>query len=127
MRRAIGYYEQQLTLTRARGNRAGEGHILGDLGGAYKDLGEPQRAMADHEQALDLLRALDDRRGVGHVLNNLGLAWAALGAKRRAIGYYEQALEIAGARGSARRGGGPGQPGECVGGPGGGATGHRLP
>ena len=72
------------------GDRRGEGNSLGNLGIAYRQLGEERRAIEYHEQALVISREIDDRRGEGADLGSLGTAYLALGEERRAIEHYEQ-------------------------------------
>ena len=45
-RRAIGYFEQALSIYREIGNRLGEENALGNLGGAHLDLGAAARQSA---------------------------------------------------------------------------------
>ena len=71
------------------------GAILGNLGLAYSDLGQVERAIDYYEQALAIAKEIGDRRGEGAWLGNLGLAYSDLGQVERAIDYYEQALAIA--------------------------------
>jgi len=94
-REAVRLLGWAVEAARAVGDRRGEGNHLGNLGGAYADLGEVRRAIEYYEQALVIAREIGDRRGEGNQLGNLGLAYAALGEVRRAIGCYEQALAIA--------------------------------
>ena len=77
------------------GDRRREGSHLGNLGNAYRDLGDARRAIEYYEEALVISREIEDRRMEGAGLGNLGLAYAALGEVRRAIEYYEQALTVA--------------------------------
>jgi tetratricopeptide (TPR) repeat protein len=93
--KAIGYYEQQLVITREIGDRRGEGNALGHLGLAYADLGDVEKAIGYYEQALVIHREIGDRRGEGSDLGNLGTAYRRLGDVEKAIGYYKQALVIA--------------------------------
>jgi tetratricopeptide (TPR) repeat protein len=97
-----GYAEEAVQLlrwaveaARAVGNRRGESTGLGNLGLAYADLGDMQRAIKCHEQALEIDRDIRDRRGESADLGNLGSTYHRLGEMWRAIEYYEQALEIA--------------------------------
>ncbi|MGB2727756.1 MAG: tetratricopeptide repeat protein [Halobacteriota archaeon] len=71
------------------------GAILGNLGLAYSNLGEVERAIEYYEQALAIHREIGDRRGEGADLGNFGTAYYAQGQVERAIDYYEQALAIA--------------------------------
>ena len=73
-RRAIGYQEQALAISREIGDRHGEGLSLSNLGTTYSDLGQVEQAIEHYEQALAIARETGDRRGQGHRLANLGLA-----------------------------------------------------
>jgi tetratricopeptide (TPR) repeat protein len=96
-----GYYAQAVTLlalaanaAEHEGNRSGQGAHLGNLGNAYRNLGQMERAIEHYEQALAIARAIGDKRGEGNALGSLGLAYTALGQVERAIEHYEQALAI---------------------------------
>jgi len=71
------------------------GAHLGNLGIAYRNLGDARKAIEFHEQYLAIAREIGDRRGEGSVLGNLGAAYADLGDARKAIEFYEQNLAIA--------------------------------
>ena len=58
MQKAIGYYEQALTIAKEIGDRRGEGNHLGNLGSAYYSLGEVQKAREYLEQALAIFEAI---------------------------------------------------------------------
>jgi len=92
--KAIGYYEQQLAISRETGDHQGTGSALGNLGLAYVDLGEVEKAIGYCEQQLVIVREIRDRRGEGNALGNLGVAYKNLGETEKAIGYYEQQLII---------------------------------
>ncbi len=68
---------------------------VGNLGSAYKNIGQVQRAISCHEQALALSRQRKDRQAEGVWLGNLGNCYADLGQTARAIEYHEQVLAIA--------------------------------
>jgi len=68
--------------------------VLGNLGLAYSDLGQVEKAIEYHEQALVISKEIGDRRGEGNHLGNLGLANSDLGQVEKAIEYYEQTLVI---------------------------------
>ncbi len=68
---------------------------LGNLGSAYRVLGEVQRAIEYFEQALTIARKTGYRRGEGTTLEDLGNVYRELGDVQRAIECYEQALAIA--------------------------------
>ena len=91
----IPILEAAAAAARGIGDRGGEGAHLGNLGSAYLDLGEVQRAIEYYGQALAIAREIGHRQAEGNHLGNLGSAYYLLGETRRAIEYYEQALAIA--------------------------------
>ena len=68
--------------------------VLGNLGNAYRDRGQVDKAIYYYEQALVIAKEIGYRRGEGSQLGNLGLAYSHLGQVEKAIDYYEQALVI---------------------------------
>jgi tetratricopeptide (TPR) repeat protein len=86
----------ELGLSAAKGtkDRRSEGSWLGNLGNAYRALGQVEKAIGYYEQALEIAREIGDRRGEGNRLGSLGIAYSALGQVEKAIAYQEQALEI---------------------------------
>ncbi|MDD4651114.1 MAG: tetratricopeptide repeat protein [Methanothrix sp.] len=91
----ISWLKCSLSACQIQCDRQGEGVNLGNLGIAYKNLGDARHAIEYYEQALAIAREIGDRRGEGNALGNLGNAYAALGDARHAIEYYEQHLVIA--------------------------------
>ena len=67
---------------------------VGNLGTAYRNIGQIPKAIACYEQALAWAREAKDKPGEGAWLGNLGNCYANLGQTRRAIEFYEQALAI---------------------------------
>ena len=94
-RELIRWLEAGLAAARRLGDRRVEGAHLGNLGTAYKKLGEYSHAIKYYEQVLKIAREIGDRRGEGNSLGNLGVAYKSLGEYRRAVEYYEQHLPIA--------------------------------
>ncbi len=72
---------------------AGRGTALGNLGAAYANLGELDKAIEHYQQRLKIAREIGDRRGEGTALGNLGLAYADLGELDKAIEHHQQALQ----------------------------------
>jgi tetratricopeptide (TPR) repeat protein len=91
----IQWFETMLAAARALNRRDAEGKSLGNLGIAYRKLGEIRRAIKFYEQSLAITRETGDRGGEGKALGNLGIAYADLGKTRRAIEFFEQSLAIA--------------------------------
>ena len=102
----IAWLETSARAARKLGNREQEGMALGNLGTAYRDLGETRKAIEYHEQVLAIARETGDRHGEGSALGNLGNAYSDLGEPRKAIEYYEQDLAIARETGDRRGEGG---------------------
>ncbi|MEG4806085.1 CHAT domain-containing protein [Microcoleus sp. F8-D3] len=115
---AIDYYNQVLSLIRemgdrpeasinlsnisnipansdtSLGDRTAEATTLNNIGLAYKDLGEKQKAKEYFNQALPLFRAVGDRAKEATTLTNIGLVYSDLGEKQTALDYYKQALDL---------------------------------
>jgi tetratricopeptide (TPR) repeat protein len=92
--RALGYYEQALSVDRETGDRRGEGVRLGNLGNAYHALGQVERAIKLYAEALVTAREIGDRRNEGVWHRHLGNAYLDFGQVKRAIECHEQALAI---------------------------------
>jgi CHAT domain-containing protein len=67
---------------------------LGNLGIAYKALGNYGKSVQAHRQAGKLMRSLKDWQGLGQVLVNLGNTLEAVGDYDSAIVAYEQSLKL---------------------------------
>jgi len=93
-REKIRWLETAVAVARQLKDRGAEGRHLGNLGNAYKNLGDARKAIEYYQQALAIAREISDRRNEGAWLGNLGLAYADLGDARKAIEYYDQALAI---------------------------------
>ncbi len=91
----IRWREAALHAARKLRDRLTEGVHLGNLGSAYKDLGDAHTAIGYYQQALGVARDMGDRRGEEAWLGNLGLAYVDLGEVHTAIDYYQQSLAIA--------------------------------
>jgi tetratricopeptide (TPR) repeat protein len=67
---------------------------VGNLGSAYLNTGQVQKAISCYERALNAARESGDRLNEGVWLGNLGGCYSNLGETARAIDYHEQALAI---------------------------------
>ena len=76
------------------GDRPGEGQANGNLGNAYRSLGNYQKAIEYHEKDLKFAKELDDRAGEGRAYGNLGNAYHSLGNYHKAIEYHEKRLNL---------------------------------
>lgn len=102
-RERIRWLEPALAAARQLSNRTAEEACLGELGIAFRRLGETRRAISFFLQALRIAREIGDWRDEGTALGNLGNAYADLGETRRAIQYLFQHLHIS-RKGGDRRG-----------------------
>lgn len=93
-REQIKWLETALQAARRLKLHSSEGNALGNLGIAYRDLGETRRAIEFYEQALVIDREIGNRRGEGIDLWNLSLALDKLGNRDEAIARAEESLRI---------------------------------
>ena len=98
----IPQLQAQASAAQRLDHKEAQGVALGNLGNAYRNLGEVTRAIEYYQQWLTIAREIDDRRGEGNALGNLGNAYADQGEVTRAIEYYQQYLTIARAIGDRR-------------------------
>lgn len=94
-REAIQWRKTALAASQKLKTRDLEGFHLGNLGVAYKDLGEYQKAIESHLKSLKISQEIEDKRNEGVTLSNLGIVYALLKDHEKAIGYLEQAVQIA--------------------------------
>jgi tetratricopeptide (TPR) repeat protein len=71
------------------------GTLLNNIGVAYDNLGEPERALPYLADALIKLRAAQNRPGEVNTLNTLGAALRKLGKLDRALALHREALKLA--------------------------------
>jgi tetratricopeptide (TPR) repeat protein len=93
-RERIPQLEAALEAARRLRRKQAQGAFIGNLGIAYRILGEVRRSVAYHQRALEISRGIGNRHGEGNALGNLGNAYFNLGEVRHAITLYQQALEI---------------------------------
>jgi tetratricopeptide (TPR) repeat protein len=90
----IKWLEVGLKASQQLGIKQQIGADLGNLGIAYANLGEYQKAIEYYEQALQISLEIGYRLSERNHLGSLGNAYLGLGEYRKAIEYYEQALQI---------------------------------
>lgn len=93
-KKALGYYEEALSIFRQGGDKSGEATTLNNIGLVYSDLGETQKALRYFEGALPLFRQVRDRSGEATTLNNLGEVYDDLKRRQTALTYFELALPL---------------------------------
>ena len=93
MQKALEYYGQTLSLSRAVKDRREEAGVLSNMGLVYSQLGEPRRALEYFEQSLLLKREMGDRQEEAYTLVNIGNVYISLGELQKTLTYYGQALQ----------------------------------
>ena len=83
-RQRITWLQTQAGVAHTLGDRSSEGNALGNLGVAYKNLGEVRKAIEFYEQQLVIAREIGDRQGEASASWNLGLIYEAQGDLQRA-------------------------------------------
>jgi tetratricopeptide (TPR) repeat protein len=91
----IRWLEVAAETAERQGNLTAQATHYGNLGNAFLNLGDLQRAAELYQHWLDLSRRAGDRRAEGQALGNLGSACLSRGETGRAIECFEQCLEIA--------------------------------
>nr|WP_313933794.1 tetratricopeptide repeat protein [Calothrix sp. FACHB-168] len=92
---ALQSWQQALFIYREIKDRDGESWALGNIGVAYRNLGDYKTAIEYYQQLLAIAREIKDRQNEGKALGNLGVAYRNLGDYKKAIDYLQQTLAIA--------------------------------
>jgi len=92
--RALEYYERNLKMLQAIGDRKGEGTTLNNISQIYDAKGDYDTALRYLEQSLTIQQAIGDRSGEGTTLNNISGIHRAKGDYDTALRYLEQSLTI---------------------------------
>ena len=88
------HFENTLKINTAIGNKSGISTNKGQLGNAYRHLGEHRKAINHYEEALEINTAVGDKLGMAEQNAYLGCAYLSLGEYQTAINHYKKALEI---------------------------------
>jgi len=94
-RETINYEDEVVQILKDVGNKLGESVCYINLGIAYRNLGDLNKAIEYQEKALKINKEIDNRNGEAYCYANLGAAYHGLGILNKAIEFYEKALEIA--------------------------------
>lgn len=96
-----GYYSDAITLltqaakaAKQRGNKQSQAAHLNNLGKAYLNLRQYQKAIENYQKVIELSKEIGDRHEKGNALGNLGIAYRNLGQYQKAIDYHQQYLEV---------------------------------
>ena len=93
-RDSIEWYETGLLAAKMMGIQGYEGLFLGNLGGAYTDLGEVHKAIEYYEHALAIAREIGDKRNEGAWLGNIGGSYyiCFIGPQRLVVADFDNRL-----------------------------------
>ena len=75
----IEHHEKRLEIAIEVGNRVGEGNAYGNLGIAYRSLGDFRKAIEHHEKRLEIAIEVGNRVGEGNAYGNLGFCLQVTG------------------------------------------------
>ncbi|MEL7350241.1 MAG: CHAT domain-containing tetratricopeptide repeat protein [Cyanobacteria bacterium P01_A01_bin.116] len=92
---AIQVWQQALRAHRESRNAEGESRLLGNIGVAYRAMGDYAKAIEYYQQALTISQTLNNRHRVRRVLGNLGNVYAIIGQYRQALEYQHSSLNAA--------------------------------
>uniref|UniRef100_A0A1L8DLR2 Putative g-alpha gtpase interaction protein n=1 Tax=Nyssomyia neivai TaxID=330878 RepID=A0A1L8DLR2_9DIPT len=93
--KAVGYYQQNLTLMRQIGDRGAQGRACGNLGNTYYLLGDFQAAIIHHQERLSIAREFGDKAAERRANSNLGNSHIFLGQFELAAENYKRTLSLA--------------------------------
>lgn len=80
-------------ISRAIGDRKGEGVDLGNLGNLYDDLGDTRRALACYEKALIIRREIGAMDLIASICYNMALMYARQGNIDRALPLAQESVD----------------------------------
>ena len=101
-RERIHWLETALLAAHQLKNSKMEGLHLGNLGIAYCQLGEVEKAINIFQQRLSISRKMGDVFGESNSIGNIGAAYAMIGETSKAIEFFKQHLSIARKNGDRR-------------------------
>lgn len=87
--------DEVLSILQATKSTRGEAVYFINLGIAYRNLGDTNKAIECQESAIEIYKNLDDDNGVAYCYTNLGNAFQQLGMLKKAQGFHEKAIALA--------------------------------
>jgi len=84
-----------LSTSAANHYAAGQSYALNELGRAYRNISQYDKAIALHKEALAIAEKADNLDFRVYSLNNLGVAYRRISSIRTAMDYNQRALELA--------------------------------
>jgi tetratricopeptide (TPR) repeat protein len=102
-RKQIDWFQTAVVAARELDDLSNQTKLLGNIGAAYGQLSEWNKAIEYFEKAIPIAREIGDKQREGFWSGNLGSTYGNLGDWRKGIEYFEQALKIAREFGDLRR------------------------
>ncbi len=90
---AVADWETCRALGDQRGDVLGTARALNNLGLAYRERGDHEKALARFQRALASARALDKKKLAATVLGNIAIVYETLGDHTQALATYEEAYK----------------------------------
>lgn len=90
----VQWLETALRAAHGLGHRKAEAVHLNNLGLAWMEFGDLERAVGYFKQSLDLNKEFNDQHAMIVTLNNLGVAYSAMDVFDVSIDYHQRALDI---------------------------------
>jgi tetratricopeptide (TPR) repeat protein len=91
---ALEALKELLPLVQASADRQWEGMILGDIGFAYFEAGQKEKAFEYLRNRLEYERKQQNEVGEAETDKALGWAYQSIGEKKKAVRFYQQALAL---------------------------------
>src|ERR1051325_4060260 len=88
------YFIPAVPLFVAVNNKYGQASTLNNMGSAYLDLGEEEKALDQYKQALQIFREIGNKGGEAAALNNIGSVYSATGETQKSLDYHNQTLPL---------------------------------
>ncbi len=92
--RGMDWLEMGLQVYQSQNEQFKSATLFNNIGAAWADLGEQQKALDYYGQALTLFRVVGNRSSEASALNNIGRTRVDLGEYRDALNFYDQALNL---------------------------------
>jgi CHAT domain-containing protein/Tfp pilus assembly protein PilF len=93
--KALGYFQQALTVEQNLNDSAGEETAYNNIGESYSEQGQYDQALTEYQQALQIAQTTNDQSGEEAELNNIGEVNSHQGQTAKALEFFQQALKIA--------------------------------
>ncbi|RVE66182.1 hypothetical protein OJAV_G00124180 [Oryzias javanicus] len=93
--KSVAYMQQDLEVTKALGDQAGECRAHGNLGSAFFSKSNYREALANHRNQLVLAMKLKDREAASGALSSLGHVYTAIGDYPNALASHKQCVLLA--------------------------------